>query len=438
MTRRPAPRTAADARAQLRESLDDLRTARLGRSIACGASMREAVRAARAPCAAAVRKAQAPCKRAKAKVGKTKRRARSLRADVSRLKTDREARETDLARLRKRRQRERDDDAWHNADGFAGKGDAFEEDQGLRTFVLTRRKTQVKQLVAQAKKRGKRLQPHEAVDQYIHDHRSELEAAHAEASLEKYTKQLEAEEAKLYARRRLADDDEPPFLASATQPVGLVGRSALELTQRRLHRGSLGALHRLAGDVPRAPDLGPPNLGQTNIGPPDLALRRRGRREQPDLPIVAPLRRNATRTRRAERQTARPSQTRAPALRHRPPRRKSRPSRRTTGRPWAETTPPARPTAGKTDNRRPPPAGRRQPSKTETRSPRGAPSKKRRAHAENDARGTPRPQHTPRRSRIAPVAHLLAQILTDLRIDRPRVRRVLGEQPRPAPAHDRR
>lgn len=170
----PEPRSATDARAQLRQALDELKKASQKRATACGAAMRKAVAAAKAPCAAAVRKAQRPCQKARKRERKAKGRTQTLRLARDRLRTPKEERETDGARHRKRRQRERENQRFHNADGSAGAGGVYDDDEALRAFVARKYK---RHLIALSKKR--KLTGGEAVSHYIHENRAEVEAAHA-------------------------------------------------------------------------------------------------------------------------------------------------------------------------------------------------------------------------------------------------------------------
>lgn len=205
MAKRPAPRTAAEARAQLLQARDELRTATTVQRSARGATMRAALAAARAPCAAAVRAAVRPCARAKKKARKAKSRTQTLRLTVERVRTPREQKTTDQARKRKRTQREREEDRFHNAGGSAGSGGRYDDDEAIRAFVARKYK---RRLIALSK--AKKLTGDEAVSHYIHENRREVEAAHADEVEKAMIRKLEKAQAEL-ADPDAWDDAAPRF-----------------------------------------------------------------------------------------------------------------------------------------------------------------------------------------------------------------------------------
>lgn len=188
-----------EARANLRAALDVLGEAKRKARTICGAPTREAVRAAQAPCAAAVRAAKTPCARAK----KASRKARSV---VAVRKGAVEARRTErhhAAALRSKRQRERDEDRFHNIDGSAG--GTYNPDQAILTYAAKTRMPALKRMVRDAKKRGRKLEPHEALLHYVEEHRGELEF------------EMSANVDREAAAYQLAQaDDEIPFLPHQT------------------------------------------------------------------------------------------------------------------------------------------------------------------------------------------------------------------------------
>lgn len=217
MSKRTAPRTATEARAELRAARDWLKEATRQQRSAC-AGTSAAVRAALAPCAAAVRRAQAPCATAKRKTGAAKARTRAARVDVFNLTSEKRSKAS-------REASEKSQDHWQEAVQAASP-----DDEALYSFVTRKYRRALAQRVAQAEKQGKQLRIDEAVAERLESHPEIVEefaefmrkknTGHA-ATLRQHAAQLERENAALSRLLKKRgdggfsfgprDDDEIPF-----------------------------------------------------------------------------------------------------------------------------------------------------------------------------------------------------------------------------------
>ena len=176
----PQPRTSSEARAHLRAALDALQEAESAARVKCGPAMREALREAQREYTRAQRAIRKPCAQAKRKVDAVKKKTRTLRAKTRTLRTDAEQRKVDQTAARKQRWKERDEERWENAAGGDMTYDS-DDDAALLAFVLRKPayRPALREMIAEAKRRGGKLSPEEALRHYLHDNRSNVEAAFA-------------------------------------------------------------------------------------------------------------------------------------------------------------------------------------------------------------------------------------------------------------------
>ena len=161
---RTAPRTTAEALAQLRQQLDDLQGARLAQATACGAAQTAALKAARAPCAAAVRAAQAPCAAAKARVTRGRARARSLKWTADQLRTPAQVEKSDRDRKGAILGRDRSAQFWHD-----GVGAADAADDAFRAWIVRTRPKQLTKIRLEQAARGGRPEAHTILDEMVEE-----------------------------------------------------------------------------------------------------------------------------------------------------------------------------------------------------------------------------------------------------------------------------